>query len=126
MNEVWNLKCYWFSKLDFFMPGTMLILCTIILSPSFLKIGQINVPLPECNLLRKFLLDFWTLLTKLPKKYFDTLKYWTRGICGLKKIQFLFGVLWWTIIIDIYLVFSTFCYYLNVCLFNSMFRSVLY
>ena len=37
MNEIWNCKHFWFPKLNLFLPSTMLILCLVFISQSFLE-----------------------------------------------------------------------------------------
>ena len=57
--------------------SVMVILCPIPLGHSFLKGRCTSVALPRRKLQKglEFLLEFWPLLKKLPKKSFRTLKF---------------------------------------------------
>ena len=87
-------------------------------SSSPLEVGCASVPFSGRNLPNhlEFLLEIAPLSIKSFQKYFDTLNFQKRNICGLAQIQFLTGDIWWSMSTKSCLIFSTFCFYLFVYL----------
>ena len=104
--------------------SVMVILCPMSLGHSFLKGRCTSVALPRRKLQNglEFLLEFWPLLKKLPKKRFGTLKFKIWIIYDLITLQFFV----WCCMVDhnsqfFWIFFIFFCFYLFVQFFVRFF-----
>ena len=112
-----NHKYYWPPILYFLLSSIMLMLCSMLLTPSYLERGCISIALTE----RKHFAG--NLVIKLIQNHSDTLKFKFRSTCGLKKFRFLSSVEHISIVENecptLLSFLDNFCFYLFIHLYTS-------